>query len=178
MKTTRLLFIPLIFTALVLFTNCSFIKFTSPQPLKAYDIYRIPDDKTGYYVDNEGDTLLIVYPDSIKFNYMFERWITFQFDDPSVLLRKKGHWYVLNVQDSIGWYVFPARVCGNKIKVYQLYYLSADTVKSQKIENLMENKYHAKRIGDNFLVDIKSNSQFFRLVKSKVFAAYRLHKLK
>ena len=178
MKTRNFLFLAFIFLSLSLFFSCKFVLFTSPQPLKAYDIYRIPEEKSGYYVDDQNDTLLIVYPDSIQFNFMFQRLITFNLDDPTVILRKKGHWYVLNVKDSAGWYVFPARVSGDKIKVYQLYYLSADTVKAEKIENFLLNKYHAKQVGDNFLVDVKNNSQFFRLIKNRVFSAYHLHKLK
>ncbi len=157
-----------LFLGILLFSSCTFLVFDKPQPVNATELKSIPGKYTGVYTGKSGDTAFIVTPDSILTSFMGS-YIVINLDDSEVVLRNFKHWYVINIKDSTGyWSVYPVKVKGNKIKVYDMYFMSDDSLEQVQYKNYFVKNYGAKLLDESaVLISIGSNKEFFKLLRDK-----------
>ncbi|MGQ1888988.1 hypothetical protein ACT29H_00950 [Thermophagus sp. OGC60D27] len=97
------------FTLLVcsVLASCTPVRFDQPQPEGARDLARFPKELSGFYVDEEGDTLLVT---SQGFEYGFgnmdSECLKRSLLSGNMVLKKYKNYYVLSMQEEEEWDVF------------------------------------------------------------------------
>ena len=155
-------FIQFIFT-LVLFTSCSQVFFTSPQPQKGFIVKSFINEIQGVYSDStlkvevrKND--LIISGDHYKLSSKIPV-------ENEVLIRFYKDFYFASFKDSAYYSVFMAKFYENKLAVYML---NADQLSISRLQKL--NKVEViDSINDTYLINI-TNKIFDQLIDAEMFS--------
>jgi hypothetical protein len=107
-----LLFITLLLAA------CSDVVFVSPQPQDAPDLYQIPENYQGIYINSDSDTMRI-YPDKFVLTFL-NNPLEINLSDENVKIRRAGEYFALNLHLDKYWGVYLGKQSGEQLEVASL----------------------------------------------------------
>lgn len=107
----------LLFTTILL-AACSDVVFLSPQPQDAFDLYQIPENYQGTYINADSDTMWI-YTDKIVLSFL-NRPLEINLYDKNVKIRRAEEYFVLNLQLDKYWGVYLGKLSGEHLEVASL----------------------------------------------------------